>query len=388
MTLARMRPLMPKLGITRIASITGLDRIGVPVVSVHRPNSRSLAVSQGKGATLIAAQVSGLMESIEGHHAEHINAPLFIGSHREVRERHAVVEVESLPRLATSSFHADLPMLWIAGTDLGTGKRLLVPYEMVHLDFRLPLPTGSGAFLMSSNGLASGNHMLEAISHAICELVERDANTLWHLSGAAAQSERRLDLASVDDDTCRSVIERFDRANVDVLVWDTTSDLGLCSFLCTILERDSGTLWPAEAVAGSGCHPRRSIALLRALTEAAQGRLTNISGARDDLSGAMFDERQARAREESLRVIISKAPRVAFRDTADVAHDDFDADVQWQLQRLAAAGLSEAIAVNLTRPELQVPVVRMIVPGLESMSELRGFVPGRRARRAMARLAQ
>ena len=67
---------MPTMGITRIANITGLDRLGIPVVMVCRPNSRSIAVSQGKGLTLDAAKASGLMESVETFHAESITRPL------------------------------------------------------------------------------------------------------------------------------------------------------------------------------------------------------------------------------------------------------------------------------------------------------------------------
>ena len=60
------------MGITRIANVTGLDRIGIPVVMVCRPNARSIAVSQGKGLDMDAAIVSGLMESAELYHAEQI----------------------------------------------------------------------------------------------------------------------------------------------------------------------------------------------------------------------------------------------------------------------------------------------------------------------------
>ena len=75
-TLARLQPHLAGMGITRIANVTGLDRIGVPVVMVCRPNARSLAVSQGKGLTLDAAKASGVMEAIELYHAEHIELPL------------------------------------------------------------------------------------------------------------------------------------------------------------------------------------------------------------------------------------------------------------------------------------------------------------------------
>lgn len=384
-TLERARRTMSELGITRIADITGLDRVGVPVVSVFRPNARSLSVAQGKGASLLAAQVSGLMESIESYHAEHVSLPLLLGSYRELRARHRVVDAAGLPRLSVSGFNTDQSLLWVTGTELLSGRSALVPYEMVHLDYRLPLPTGSGAFVMSSNGLASGNHLLEALSHAICELVERDANTLWHYSDPESRKARRLIVDSIDDDPCLSVIESFDRAALDLAIWETTTEVGISSFLCTVVDRDVNVAWPMPPVPGSGCHPRRAVALLRALTEAAQGRLTIISGARDDLGERRFDPTQARDSSRRFRAEMrSQAPTRMFVEACDAVHDDFDGDVRWELECLYRAGLHEIVAVNLTKPELGMPVVRVVIPHLETMSELPGFVAGRRARKTAA----
>lgn len=69
-TLARMKPYLAPMGITRVANVTGLDTIGIPVFMACRPNSRSLAVSQGKGLDLDAARASAVMESVEGYRAE------------------------------------------------------------------------------------------------------------------------------------------------------------------------------------------------------------------------------------------------------------------------------------------------------------------------------
>src|SRR5207244_5110666 len=87
-TLRKVRPLMPVMGITRIANVTGLDCIGIPVVMVCRPNSRALAVAQGKGLDLDAAKASGLMESVEAYHAERITLPLKLASQEELRYTH------------------------------------------------------------------------------------------------------------------------------------------------------------------------------------------------------------------------------------------------------------------------------------------------------------
>lgn len=379
-TLEKIRPLMARLGITRVADITGLDRIGIPVIAVHRPNSRSLSVAQGKGIDKTAAQVSGLMESIETYHAEHCELPLLLGSAREMVRRHRVIDVGGLPRLSSSTYDDDRPILWTIGHELASGERVLLPYETVHLDFRLPLPSGSGCFLMSSNGLASGNHLTEAINHALCELIERDANTLWQLKPPEVRARRRLDLDTVDSPMCRSLLQRFDDADVDVLVWETTSDIGVASFLCTLVDR-LPSLRPISPVAGSGCHPHREVALCRALTEAAQGRLTDISGARDDLSGSRYEPRTADARNADLRRALREpAPRRLDR-CPTVHNPTLEQDLEWVLERLGGAGLSSLVVVNLTKPELDVPVVRAVVPYLEGMAELDGYVPGPRSQR-------
>jgi ribosomal protein S12 methylthiotransferase accessory factor len=266
---------------------------------------------------------------------------------------------------------------------------MLVPYESVHLDLRLPLPAGSGGFLMSSNGLASGNCLLEAISHAVCELVERDANTLWHVGGGRNQALRRVSIASVDDPACCSVLDRFENGGIGVAIWDTTTDVGIASFLVTIVDRDGQPARMMSPVSGSGCHPKRGIALLRALTEAAQGRLTIISGSRDDLSTRSFEAADATADGTRIREIVLKGQAArSFGDGPDAHHDDFEADVEWELSQLLRVGIDQVITVNLSRPQFDLPVVRVVIPGLEGMSEVDGYVLGRRARRAAQEGAQ
>ena len=220
------------MGITRIANVTGLDSIGVPVVMVCRPNSRSVAVSQGKGIDLAAARASGVMESIEVYHGEHITLPLRFASHVQLRYTHPIADLAGLPRTADSLFHPHRLLLWMEGHDLlGSGPRW-VPYETVSTNYTVPRPPGSGCFGATSNGLAAGNHLLEAVSHGVCEVIERDATTLWGLLGESDQRRTRIDLATVDDPDCREVLGRYAEAAVETAVWETTTDIGVPSFLC------------------------------------------------------------------------------------------------------------------------------------------------------------
>ena len=278
------------MGITRIANVTGLDVVGIPVVMVCRPNSRSVAVSQGKGIDLASARASGVMEATELYHAETITLPLRLATYEELRYQYNVVEVEELPQGSGSRFHPNLRLPWCEGRDLLNGENVFVPYEMVHTNYTTPLPDGHGCFTATSNGLASGNAIIEAISHGICEVIERDATALWKCRYEERLDNNRLDLDSVDDLLCREVLGKFQRAGLSVAVWDITSDIEIAAFACLIVPRDDSAMWHCAVAAGYGCHPAREVALMRALTEAAQARLTVISGLRDDFRADAYDQ--------------------------------------------------------------------------------------------------
>lgn len=373
-TLARLRPLLAGMGITRLANVTGLDRTGVPVVMAVRPNARSVAVSQGKGLTLAAAKASGAMEAAELWHAEHIVRPLLLASWEEMARDHVIADPARLPLAAGSPLTPHLPLLWIEGHDLMAGGVVWVPFELVSANYTLPLPQGSGCFQANSNGLASGNHRLEAIVHGLCEVIERDATTLWRLR----TDRRAVDPASVSDPACRDLIARFAAADLSVGIWDTTSDIGVASFVCLLSERDGAY---ADPEYGSGCHPSREIALSRALTEAAQARTTFIAGARDDFPVDAWEDAYRGRRHEQLAPDIDVAPAASFAETPSLATATLDEDLTGLLARLRAAGIDQAIAVDLTRPALGLPVVKVVVPGLEGVNEEgTDYVPGARAR--------
>ncbi len=385
-TVERIKPLMPVMGITRIANVTGLDTIGIPVVMVSRPNSRSISVAQGKGASLDAAKASGLMESVESYHAERISLPLMLGSYEDIRYNHNVVDVDRLPHLTDSLYTPNTQLLWIEGRDLISDQGVWVPYEMVHLDYTLPLPTGHGCFVPSSNGLASGNHLFEAISHGISEVVERDAVTLWHLLDSEEQERTRVNLDTVDDPVCRELLEKYADAGVLVAVWEVTSDIGMPAFLCRILQEAPPPYNDYRPASGMGCHPARHIALSRALTEAAQSRLTFISGARDDLWRSDYDSfLDPETHKIWLSYMESTWEGRNFQDMPTFIGGSFEEDISWEVDRLVDVGVTQVVAVDLTKSEFGIPVVRVIIPGLEGMDHSPKYVPGERARKLLKR---
>lgn len=377
-TMERVRPHLSRMGITRIANLTGLDRIGLPTVMVTRPNSRSVAVSLGKGLSLEAAQVSGVMEAIESWHAERILRPIRRESFAELQAEVAVADVSRLPKVTGASFDPHRRILWVEGRDLGRDVACWVPLEMVDTDYTEPPHGGHGAFPRTTNGLASGNDTTEATCHAICELIERDATTLWH----HASGDTRIDPASVDDARCRDALNRLVGAGLDVGLWDTTSDVGVPSFRCMICEAGDSH---GHIGIGDGCQPDRAIALLRAVTEAAQTRLTYISGARDDLDPSEFTTEAVAARGRYVRHLIASAPPArSFLDGPNVTTETFEDDLALLLVRLSSAGIDQVVTVDLSRPEFGISVIRAVIPGLEAPHDDPDFIPGPRARAVQA----
>jgi YcaO-like protein with predicted kinase domain len=380
-TIERARPHLAAMGITRVANVTGLDRIGIPVVMVCRPNSRSLAVSQGKGRDLDAAKASGIGESIEAYHAERITLPLRLATYTELRESVTVLDPMTLPRTRGSLYHPNLPILWIEGRDLIQRGPVWVPYELVHFHYTLPQPTANGCFAATTNGLASGNTLAEAIGHAICEVVERDALTLWPFRGQSEWRARRIDPGTVDDPACLEILARYAAAGIDVQIRDLTSDVGLAVLRCSIAEHSPDPWRPSPSYGGTGCHPAREVALLRALTEAAQNRLTVIAGSRDDIDRAGYDRflhPDTAARVQARYAKDAPLSR-AFTAVPSGATDTLEDDVALELDRLRAVGVDRVAMVDLTKPEFGWPGARVIIPGLEGIAEVPGYLHGPRA---------
>lgn len=348
------------MGITRLAVLTGLDVLGIPVAAVTRPNSRSIAVHQGKGVTLAAAKASALMEAVETFHAENASLPLRFGSHAELAAAVPTADPAILPRCAGR--HAgDDRLLWVAATELMSGRALWVPYELVHADYAHPQPHSRPLFQATTNGLASGNHWLEAVLHGLYETVERDAIALWRASPPSAQDATIVDPASVATPVSQPLLAAFARAQIGLCIWDVTSDIGLPAFLCLAASGDDDV----EPELGSGCHIDPDIALARALTEAAQARLTRISGARDDFSAGSYRPAVRAEREDTARRWLQMPARRSFADAGAAVGPTLRHDLDTSLDRLLTAGLRQVAWVDLSKPEFGIPVARVIVPGLE-----------------------
>jgi ribosomal protein S12 methylthiotransferase accessory factor len=383
-TVRRLLGWLDHFGITRVADITGLDRLGIPVMAAYRPDAWSLAVSMGKGTTPDAARASALMESIELWHAERPTLDLQWGTAAGLGVDHRLIDWTGLAFAPGCTFDTSVETSWALATSLVDGNSLLVPYEAVHTEGRDPEPPGSGWFANTSNGLASGNTLSEALLHALCEVIERDAATLFRLSSDPGR--RAVDVSTVTDPSCLALLASVDAAGLAALVHDMTSDVGVPAVSCTLFEPGRDSTQYVYASTGMGCHPAPAVALSRAVTEAAQSRLTLISGARDDMFRARYDPlADAEARAESLTAqweAARTAPR-SFADLPDVAGATIEDDVDTVVGAIAGRGLHPCW-VDLSQPDIGIAVVRAVVAGLEHLVEVPGYAPGPRARAVLA----
>ncbi len=359
-TLELIRPLLRRAGVTRLPDVTGLDRIGLPVVLAVRPGSDWLSVDAGKGTTRVAATVSAGMEAIERHRGETRRLESFTATHRELEAAGHAIPLERLPLTRSSVFHPTVPEHWVWGWDLVAGERVAVPEAVVHYGRRSRPEPEHLRFQHGSNGLAAGNTFLEAIVAGLHEVIERDAVTCWVTAGVWAYG-RRLPDERLAGSRAAPLLERVASAGVDAHVFDLTVDTNVPTFCTFLLERGQGGAIGAK---GYGCHLDAEVALERSITEAAQARLVWIAGSRDDLFAREF-RFSGHIRGHGLAELDGVAPCRDLPARGDASTPTLQGDLRVLLDRLRRSGLEQAIVVDLSEPDEPVAVVKVVVPGLE-----------------------
>jgi len=377
-TLARIEPHFGAVGLTRLANITGLDRVGIPVVLSVRPNSFYLAVDAGKGHDLFAAKASAAMETFERSIAETSSSESFRAAYDDLHRTCAVVAPEHLPLARDGVLSHRWPYRWTLAWDIANAIEIAVPTVRVTLPPPRALPQDLGTFLWDSNGLASGNSLLEAICSGLTEVIERDAITCTKSAMlTAGYLPPLIRLETVTDPICRESIDRFQSAGIAVIAFDCTNDIGISTYWVNIYDTIDEHI---GGYGGYGAHLNPDIALSRALHEAAQSRLVYIAGARDDMFKRDFI-RLKRARTP----VIQTRPVVDFSSRSSLASEAFDVDIGVMIERLQCRGLNQVIVYDFPNA-LDISVVRVVVPGLEGYMSNR-YQPGARAAAFAARVA-
>jgi len=366
--LARLLAIRDVLGITRIADITGLDRLGLPAIQVVRPFSLSNAVSQGKGADLAAATVSALLESAESCFAERVDAfGTELASARSLgipRARFA----KHLRADAPSDWYEE-ELAWVRARDLLTDGREMVPFELVHTAYVYPPLQRDGCFLSSSTGLAASFAGADATLHGILECVERDAIALANARHGFLH-DARIDPDTIDHPDLNELIERIRACGMLVGLWYAPSRTGIPVAWCQLMESgDRGPpILPYEAD-GSAASCNLAAAIGHAIYEAAQTRLAAISGARDDMTVASYPRYPDWDRISAHRRLLAEGPRrLNFRALAD--RQDAPSDLDSTMSRLERARIPSALSVAIdTSPAEALSVVKILIPALQPLLE-------------------
>lgn len=368
-TLATAKRFARELGVTRVTDTTWLDRIGIPVFSSIRPDAMpaSLCVNAGKGVHPDEARVGAYMEAIEFALAEHRNSHLnvILSTPREVAEQEGLsFRFVDLCPIIGRHVEADGPLACVEAEDVVSGRRFLLPAELVFSPY--PENPGQVIFGTSTNGLASGNSVLEATLHGLAELVERDVQALNHIQDDSLLVE--FDVPAPDLDQLR---ERVLNAGLRTELRYTSSEFGLPYLQGFILEPTHDD--PIAISVGSGLHPIKEIAAVRALAEAAQSRLSYIHGGRDDLIERFnyFSEQapdtESSAEQELRRRVTDGSRSIRYSQIPDAsALASVDEAFDFLVSALARGGVEQVLRVVMSRPDSPLAVVKVIAPKLES----------------------
>ncbi|WP_310382718.1 YcaO-like family protein [Rhizobium sp. 1399] len=360
-TLSRVAPYLKAMGITRLSRQTDLDCVGLPVWCAYTPNSRSIVIAQGKGLEDIDAKVSAAMEALERAVAGEPVTITTVSSARDLRRRGDCVEpLDCLIASGEQVVGEDEELAWSLASELLHDQPIHVPQDAALLD-----RTRQNRFWMSSDGLASGNTVEEAIFHGILERIERDAHVLWQIASDDKRCACCVDPRSFADAALSGLIDRIEAAGLILKLFEITSDIGIPCYTALVAPSAIDGKVPlrfVEVTSGSGAHPWAVRAAIRAVTEALQSRLTYISGARDDVWPELFTTPlPAQTRTTFLAVPASVSAATITRPAGNISvllHD--------LLTRLRAGGIGSVIALPLTPANLPFSVVKIFIPDLEN----------------------
>lgn len=349
-TWQRVAPMLGRFGITRVADITRLDDIGLPVHAAYRPLGLGYAVSLGTGVTVPHSRVSAVMESIESWHGENLRLPVAARAPAEALNLgYDVRELNLAPR---SPLTPAVVLDWVSGRGLLTGREILGPVDAIRLDGTGPRDWHTVLFRTTSEGLATGNTEADAVLHGLHELVER-ASLVWH----RGRPRRYVDSRTCRDPVTSQIYAALRAAGCAVLVRDITGPTGLPCYAAAI--------WSADVpirCAGFACHVRADIALGRALGEAVLTRLAAISGARDDIDGTAYRE---------MAELVEPAGLDGIGDDNDWVDDgDLQSVIRHCASLVATVTGSEPFAVRLDHDDIGIPAVKVFTPGLRSLGAM------------------
>ncbi|GAB1689839.1 TOMM precursor leader peptide-binding protein [Krasilnikovia sp. M28-CT-15] len=342
----------------------------------------------GKGSTDLEARVGALCEAVERYCGSRLgDEPTLRASFRELGEwavhpdtcqlfdprqyrDRAGWNARSMPFQQVPEPFDDHEVLdWTPVWSLTESRHRLLPTDLLY--FRRD---GHRALRATSNGNAAGASLEDAVVQGTLELIERDAVALWWYNRTRHAA---VDLDSFYDPWLTQLREQYAGIGREFWVLDVTADLGVPVMAAVSRRVDK----PAQdLMLGFGAHLDPHVALRRALTELGQ-LLPAVAGARPDGSG--YDESSPHLRHWWRHATVDNQPYLTPdpaqppRDRAGYGyqpHADLHADLR-HLTGLAAERGLEVLVLDQTRPDVGMPVAKVVIPGLRHFWAR--FAPGR-----------
>ncbi len=353
-------------GITRIADITDLDRIGLPVYTAIRPTAEygGVSVYGGKGISKDHAKASAMMEGFERYSAERQDRDeIILSSVNEISAKGNYIDPKSLnlPKEFEKKDISDIRLEWSMAHDLITDKDYYIPTNAIYHPYTHDNNVES-LFKSNTNGLASGNILEEAILHGIFEVIERDA---WSIFELTHKNYSQIDLDTIESETINETIEKFTSNGINIKLMDFTAYIDFPTIAASAddtVTRDAGLL-----TLGIGTHLDPEVAILRALTEVAQSRATQINGAREDTVRADFAREAGYERMKRINKYYFKQEeeQISLSDIENKSTTSINEDLEIVKNELTSNEIKHVLYHDLTRPELDVSVVRVVIPEME-----------------------
>jgi ribosomal protein S12 methylthiotransferase accessory factor len=329
----------------------------------------------GKGVTALDAEVGALCEALERHsaHADgdearvrgscrslgaqaiHPNAVLLYDE-RQFDDRDSWNAAHAGFQHVCAPFDDDAEIDWTPVWSLTRHEHRLLPTGLLYFEAE-----PDERLMADSNGNAAGSSLEDAVLQGMLELVERDAVALWWYNRTSPPPVELTGDPWIDE--VRSVHAGLGR---EVWALDLTSDLGV-PVVAALSRKVSGDR--DDVMMGFGAHLDPAMAARRALTELNQmmpAVLEDDTGDDPDLRHWLTTATVAN--QPYLRPSGSPVDH-AYTDSGDLLTDVLDVRA-----RLEKAGL-EVFVLDQTRPDIGLPVVKVIVPGLRGF--WRRFAPGR-----------
>ncbi len=373
-TIAECKNKLKVAGITRVTDITHLDRIGIPVFSAIRPTAQDGGVSiyAGKGAKKDQAKASAMMEGFERYSAEKQsiddeNSKLATLSEMDGEKFIHPDDLIISNEVKSLDFEKERKIEWTLTKDIITENDYYIPSNAIfHPYIPKDAKNTSAIFKGNTNGLASGNVLEEAVLHGMLEVIERDA---WSIFELTKKNKKCINIDNIENPLINELLEKFKKESINIKLMDLTADIDIPTIAAT--ADDTILKDPALLTLGIGTHLNPEIAVLRALTEVAQSRATQIHGTREDTSRAVLMRKAGYERmkkinkhyfEEENNVIID------LSDIEDKSTDSLKKDIEITTNELKRNNIDKILFKNLTRKEIGINVVRVIIPGTENFS--------------------